>query len=281
MMESSSSQTNWTAILLAVGSGILTAMQIGKVPPALPVIAEDLELSRVTAGLVASLFFVVGAVFGVAVGAMADRFGERRLLYGGLLLLTLGSLIGGLIVETGILLTTRVIEGVGYIAIMVSAPKIISFVARPSDVPFAIAIWSTFMLLGMAIIMVLSPFMLGGIGWQGMWLVNAAILAAFIAVLPLGLPPEGRRGQGGVSPPQASGGAPNAAKKGAVAPYGFDWPGAKTLMARPGSWLFGLIFTLYSLQWFAVMTCTVENTRAIRGDRWSSSAEKAPEPASG
>ena len=244
MAEDSSSQSNWTVILLAVGAGVLTAMQIGKVPPALPVIAEELELSRVTAGLVASLFFVVGAVSGVAVGAMADRFGERRLLYGGLLLLTLGSLIGGLTVETGILLGTRVIEGVGYIAIMVSAPKIISDVARSSDVPFAIGIWSTFMPLGMAIIMVLSPFMLDGIGWQGMWLANAAILAAFIAVLPLGLCPEGRWGKESESPPKVS----------AAAPYGFDWSGAKTLMARPGPWLLGLIFTLYSLQWFAVMT---------------------------
>ena len=47
---------------------------------------------------------------------------------------------------------------------------------------------------------------------------------------------------------------PNAEKVSAAAPYGFDWSGAKTLMARPGPWLLGLIFTLYSLQWFAVMT---------------------------
>ena len=67
------SQSNWATILLAVGAGIVTAMQIGKVPPALQVIAEDLELSRVTAGLVASLFFVrfnaifTGITFPVAV----------------------------------------------------------------------------------------------------------------------------------------------------------------------------------------------------------------------
>jgi len=254
MVKGSSSQSNWTPILLAVGAGVLTAMQIGKVPPALPVIAEDLELSRVTAGLVASLFFVVGAVFGVVVGAMADRFGERRLLYGGLLLLTLGSLIGGLNAATGILLATRVIEGVGYIAIMVSAPKIITGVARPRDVPFAIGIWSTFMPLGMAIIMVLSPFMLAGIGWQGMWLANAATLTAFIAVLPLGLRPEGRRRSDAGSQSKVTGGVSNAEKVGTVVPDGFDWPGAKTLMAQPGPWLLGLIFTLYSLQWFAVMT---------------------------
>ena len=249
MMVASPSQSNWTAILLAVGAGIVTAMQIGKVPPALPVIAEDLELSRVTAGLVASLFFVVGALFGVAVGAMADRFGERRLLFGGLILLGLGSLIGGLAAETGILLATRVLEGVGFVAVTVSAPKIISGAARPSDVPFAIGIWSTFMPMGMAIIMVLSPFMLDGIGWQGMWLVNAAVVAAFIAVLPLGLRPESRRGQGARSLQQATHGAP-----GVEAPRAFDWPGTKALMSRPGPWLLGLIFTLYSLQWFAVMT---------------------------
>ena len=248
------SHSNWTTILLAVGAGIITAMQVGKVPPALPVIAEDLELSRVTAGLVASLFFVVGALFGVAVGAIADRFGERRLLFGGLILLALGSLIGGLAAETGILLATRVIEGVGYIAVAVSAPKIISGAARPGDVPLAIGIWSTFMPMGMAIIMVLSPFMLDGIGWQGLWLVNAAVLAAFIAVLPLGLRPKSRRGQEPRSLQQANDGAPRIEAPHAEAPRAFDWPGTKALMARPGPWLLGVIFTLYSLQWFAVMT---------------------------
>ncbi len=242
-------QSNWTTILLAVGAGVVTAMQVGKVPPALPVIAEDLELSRVTAGLVASLFFVIGALFGVAMGAMADRFGERRMLFGGLILLALGSLIGGLAGEAGILLATRVLEGAGYIAVTVSAPKTISGAARPGDVPLAIGIWSTFMPMGMAFIMVLSPFILDGIGWQGVWLVNAAVLAAFIAVLPLGLRPEGRRGQGTRSLQQANDGAPTT-----EAPRAFDWPGTKVLMARPGPWLLGLIFTLYSLQWFAVMT---------------------------
>ncbi|MBT3926760.1 MAG: MFS transporter [Rhodospirillaceae bacterium] len=157
--------SKWPTILIAVAAGVITAMQVGKVPPALPVIAEDLELSRVTAGLVASLFFVFGAIFGVAVGGLADRFGERRLLFVGLAFLLLGTLIGGLIVDSGVLLATRVLEGVGYIAVTVSAPKIIFGAAKPADVPVAIAIWSTFMPLGMAIIMVVSPWLLDGIGW--------------------------------------------------------------------------------------------------------------------
>ncbi len=257
MHRTTEGSSNWTVILLAVGAGIVTAMQIGKVPPALPVIAEELELSRVTAGLVASLFFVVGALGGVALGAVADRFGERRLLFVGLACLAFGSLIGGLVDEIGVLLATRVLEGVGYIAVTVSAPKIIAGAARPADVPFAIAVWSTFMPLGMAAIMVASPFLLDGIGWQGVWLVNAGVVAAFSAVLAFGWRPESRRGrvQGSLAPQQQEeesalrGEAPSA-----EAPPGFDWAGTKALMARPGPWLLGFIFTLYSLQWFAVMT---------------------------
>ena len=233
--------SHWPTILIAVAAGVITAMQVGKVPPALPVIAEDLELSRVTAGLVASMFFVFGAIFGVAVGGLADRFGERRLMFSGLAFLLLGTLIGGLIVDSGVLLATRVLEGVGYIAVTVSAPKIIVGASKPADFPVAIAIWSTFMPLGMATIMVFSPWLLDGIGWQGVWLVNAGVLAVFIAVAAVGL--RGKREQGA-----------EAARRKASPPPAFDWPGAKALMARPGPWLLGFIFTLYSLQWFAVMT---------------------------
>ncbi|MBT3926761.1 MAG: hypothetical protein HOF33_07220, partial [Rhodospirillaceae bacterium] len=71
-----------------------------------------------------------------------------------------------------------------------------------------------------------------------MWLVNAGVLAVFIAVAAVGLAERkhAKRGQGAKAPPA------------------FDWPGAKALMARPGPWLLGFIFTLYALQWFAVMT---------------------------
>ncbi len=224
---------------MAVGAGVVTAMQIGKVPPTLPAITEELELTRVSAGWVASLFFVVGALAGVGFGALADRFGERRLLFVGLACLAAGSLIGGLFADSSVLMATRVLEGVGYVAVTVAAPKITAASSRPVDVPLAISLWSTFMPLGMAAIMVVSPFLLDGIGWRGVWLVNAGVVIVFIAVAAAGLPPDSaRRG------PAETGGAQQ---------Y-FDWPGTKSLMRRPGPWLLGLIFTLYSLQWFAVMT---------------------------
>lgn len=239
--QSAAAASRWGVISLAVAAGVIAAMQVGKVPPTMPLIAEDLALSRVSSGLVASLFFVVGAIFGVAMGGVADRFGELRVMFAGLALLALGSLLGGLIADSGVLLATRVIEGLGFTAVAVAAPKIISVAARPADMLIAIGIWSTFMPLGMALIMVFSPFMLDGIGWQGVWLVNAAVIAVFAGVLAIGMRKErsNRAGEGH-------------AEKSASASV-FDWAGVRLLMARPGPWLLGLCFALYTIQWFAIM----------------------------
>ncbi|MBT5677777.1 MAG: MFS transporter [Rhodospirillaceae bacterium] len=237
--RNSDQSSNWPVIALAVAAGVIAAMQVGKVPPTLPLISEELGLSRVMAGLVASLFFAVPALSAIAMGTTADRFGERRLLFLGLALLALGSLIGGLVAGSGVLLATRAVEGLGYTFVVVTAPKIIAANARPNSIPLALGIWSCFMPTGMALAMVLSPFMMDAIGWQGVWLISAAVVIVFAGILALTLRKSRQRSK---QRPAA-----------AEAPALFDWSGARRMLARPGPWLFALCFTLYTIQWFAIM----------------------------
>ena len=82
---------------------------------------------------------------------------------------------------------------------------------------------------------VISPALIGEVGWQGVWLVSAAITVAFAVLLAIGLSRRELVLSG-------SGSAP-----------AFDWPGARQLLARPGPWLFAFSFTLYTIQWFAIM----------------------------
>jgi cyanate permease len=229
------SQSKWGLILLAVASGVIAAMQVGKVPPTLSTISSDLELTRTMAGFVASLFFLIGALFGIAIGTLGDRLGEYKLLLIGLIFIIIGSLIGGLIPESGVLLFSRSIEGLGFMAIVVSAPKIVLNAVSPNDRSLAIGIWTTFMPVGIALIMAISPFLLNTIGWQGIWLFNAALTAVYFFALIFCLNPK------------------DWILKNNTDRLEFDWPGAKILITRPGPWLFGICFTLYSLQWFAVM----------------------------
>jgi len=64
----------------------------------------------------------------------------------------------------------------------VAAPTLIVAVARPQDRSRAMAIWGTFMPVGMTLVMLGAP-MLSLLGWRGYWLVNAGLLLAYALLL--------------------------------------------------------------------------------------------------
>ncbi len=91
-------------------------------------------------------------------GMAGGRIGARNLLLTGLLILGLASLVGAGTVGGGMLLAMRVVEGVGFAAIVSAAPKLIFDAAAPKDRDLALGIWSTYISAGMAIAMVVTSF---------------------------------------------------------------------------------------------------------------------------
>ena len=114
--------TRWFVVGVMIASGVAAALHVGKVPPALPAVREELGLGLVPAGWVASIFNLIGAALGVASGLAADRLGARRVLAAGLVLLAGGSMWGSAVDTGTALLATRVLSGVGMLAVAVSAP---------------------------------------------------------------------------------------------------------------------------------------------------------------
>ena len=232
--EPAPAATRWDIVLMALGAGILAGFQVGKVPPALPVLREDLGLDFVTAGWLTSIYYASGAVAAVAVGLLSDRAGPRRLMLVGAAFLGVGSLMGGLVSGSAWLLVARFIEGFGFVGVTVTAPKLIAAAARPRDYGLAFGIWGAYMPIGMAIAMLVAPALLDAVGWRGFWLVSAALVALFVAALGWSLHP--RRWPA------------------AFDAQALDWSGVRATLARAALWLFGLSFAFYTLQWFAIMT---------------------------
>ena len=226
--------TRWDIVLMALGAGILAGFQVGKVPPALPVLRESLGLDFVTAGWLTSIYYAIGAVAAVAVGLLSDRAGPRRLMLVGAAFLGVGSLMGGLVSGSAWLLVARFVEGFGFVGVTVTAPKLIAAAARPRDYGLAFGIWGAYMPIGMAIAMLVAPALLDAVGWRGFWLVSAALVALFVAALGWSLHP--RRWPA------------------AFDSQALDWSGVRQTLARAALWLFGLSFAFYTLQWFAIMT---------------------------
>jgi MFS transporter, DHA1 family, inner membrane transport protein len=185
--------SRWPNILLIVGAGVVSAFQVGKAPAALAAVQADLGLGLATASWLLSAFALVGASAGVAVGVAVDHVGARRMVIGGLLLQGVSGAAGALAGGAPLLLATRAIEGIGFLTVTVAAPTLIVAMARPRDLGRAIAVWGTFMPVGITLVMLGAP-LLAATGWRGFWLVNAAILIGYAALLALGtrfVPPGG------------------------------------------------------------------------------------------
>lgn len=228
-----SAQTRGPEIAIAVGAGIVAAAHIGIVPTAIPSYRAELGLDLVTAGWVVSMFSATTVVSGVVVGVIADRIGYRRLLLGGLVALIVGALAGALARNGGELLLSRLVEGIGFITTLVSAPSIIAEAAVAGDRRFALGIWGAYMPTGLALGMVVAPVILSFWNWRALWVFAAVLSALWLAVVALGLRPRGH-----------------------AAPA--DNPGSWTedvwrTLAQPGIWLLSIFFMFYAAQWMALM----------------------------
>ena len=228
-------RTRWSVVAVAIMAGVVVGYAVGKVPPTIGLVSDEFGLDRVTAGWLASIFFAYGAAFGVLTGLAGGRFGARALLLTGALVLVLSGIAGAFATGAGMLLAVRVFEGISFAAITASAPKITLDATRPEDRNLALGIWSAYMPAGMALAMVVAPFLAEPLGWRSLWWLCAG--AALIAAVFAAVGTTRRRW-----PEQPS----------RDAHAGFDWAGARATLPVGALWLYGGAFLLFTIQWFAI-----------------------------
>lgn len=178
------SSTRWGVVFLILFAGSVGAAQLGKLPGALPEIRADLNIGLVTAGWIISTFVLIGAICSVAAGMTGDRFGHRRILLIGIALVAFGSLAGATATDSFTLIPSRIVEGLGYIAIISTGPALITRSVADRHRAMAFGVWSFYMPFGMASMVALSPVLISATGsWRGLWVINGGLAA--IALLGL------------------------------------------------------------------------------------------------
>ena len=152
--------TSWPAIGFAVAAGMIGACQVGKAAIALPALRTDLGMGLAAAGWVLSIFNLIGVAFGMALGVGIGRWGDRRTLLRGLALIAASSLAGAAANSVAILLATRLVEGIGFLMVIVGAPTMIARLSRPGDLRLAFGIWGAYMPAGQALMILAAPLVL-------------------------------------------------------------------------------------------------------------------------
>lgn len=223
-----SSGTRWSAVWAVFAGGLICGAYIGKVPPALPAQREELGLTLVESGFIATTFNVIGLLVGMFVGVLCDRFGHKRLGLAGLAVMCFAGLLGAAAWNFPSLLVSRFFEGVGFILFTVAGSALMAAAADPPDRPKVMGLWSAYMPSGGSVAILFAPFIIAAWGWRGLW-ATLSVVAAICFLL--------------------------VARHAPTPSYG----GVRSLrlalesLAQPASVALALLFAFYVAQWTSVM----------------------------
>jgi CP family cyanate transporter-like MFS transporter len=224
-----SDRTAWLVVL----AGVVAALQVGKLPPALPALQAELGLSLVQSGFLLSMVQLAGLSLAVFMGLWADSMGLKRSMVRGLCLLALASGLGGLATSVSALLALRAIEGLGFLLVALPAPALVRRWVRPAQLPAMLGVWGAYMATGTALALLWGPLFIPAWGWRAWWWLFAPVSLAMAVWIWRSAPAD---------PPVHA----------AMAGQGAMQRLRRTLSA-PGPWCVALSFGLYSGQWLAVV----------------------------
>lgn len=227
-------RTRWGAAAVAVFLGVVAALSIGKLPPALPALRAEFGLTLAETGTLVSVFNTLGMVASIFMGLVTPRIGAWRLCMLGLALLGGGGLLSAASNSLPQLLGGRFLEGVGFLAVVVAAPTLLNLATAPADRKRAFSLWGSYMPTGTALGMLLAPLVMAASGWRTLWLVVALCTLAAMALL--------RR--------QRAEYAGAAAAQPAV---GTTWRAVAGPLKAVGPWCIALCFACYVFNYYAIM----------------------------
>ncbi|ODU81231.1 MAG: hypothetical protein ABT00_11620 [Bordetella sp. SCN 68-11] len=225
--------TDWPGVALGVTCGILVALCVGKMPPALPLLQQDLGLNLREVGWVVSLFSTIATLCAAGMGLLSGRIGAWRFTLVGLCALVAGGLLGAVSDSYAVLLASRILEGTGQIAIVVSVPAMLTALSAPHQTRLVLALWSAYMPLGISLALLTAPLLLEDGRWRLLWMLIAGVTA--VCAVWMGL----WRSRYAHPRPAAR---------------SLDWRKLTGGLRQVVPWVLALSFTFYAIQFFTVMT---------------------------
>ena len=226
----------WVILIVVFLASVAAPLNQFKVSPVMPVLMEAFGLDLSSAGYLMSVFAITGFVLALPAGIIIQKLGLKvaGLIATGCLMV--GSVIGALSTTAGLMMVSRVIEGVGMGLIAVVAPAAIAIWFPPEKQGTPMGIWATWVPVGSVVMFLLAPALTEAINWQAVWWFGAAFaLLAMILFAALMRMPDvvgGPEGAGGPGEP------PNMGKA----------------LANRNIWLLGLAFACFNLATMCIAT---------------------------
>jgi EmrB/QacA subfamily drug resistance transporter len=169
-------KTKWWILLVTTSGTSLVFLDNTVMPVALPTIQKELHFSEVGLVWVVNAYLLSLTALLLIGGRLSDLFGRRFLFMWGLFLFGMGSLLGGLSLTNWLLLTSRILQGIGgALTIPATGALLISTFPegeRARAIGLNSGISSVFLILGPA----LGGFLTEYLSWRSIFFINLPIV---------------------------------------------------------------------------------------------------------
>lgn len=239
-----------TSLLLLWLSGNALRLTILAVPPVIPLIHDQLNMSATQIGILTGLPALLFAIAAVPGSLLIARLGVRTALVVGLSITALGGALRGLMPDVLWLYAMTIAMGAGVAIMQVTMPTAVR-TWLPNRIAFATAVYTNGLLVGeilpVALMLVLVLPLVGG-SWEWgfvFWSAPVAIIAIMVMIM-----------------------APRAVANGATAARRKWWPDWRNMLI----WKLGIVLGTVNATYFATNAFIPDYLRSLSQDEWISAA---------
>ena len=144
--------------------------------PAIPEIIQDFRISYGTAAWIFSAYLIVAAVMTPVAGRLSDLYGKKKVLLVLLSIYITGLIAGGFADNISILLTTRIVQGVGLAAVP-AAFSLLRDTFPPSKLAIAVGVFGSAYSAGSVVGLLVGASIIQSFGWH----------STFLAIIPFSI----------------------------------------------------------------------------------------------
>lgn len=187
-----SKRRRWGVLGVCAAAMFLVGLDTTIVNVALPEIGRGLGTDPRGLAWVVDAYTIAFAGLLITSGAIADRWGRRRVFQAGLVTFGVASLLCAVAPSLGFLLAARVLQGVGASMLSpVALGIVVNAMPDPKERAKAIGVWAAVFGLSMAAGPVTGGALLAALDWRAVFWINAPVIVLAL-VLVAALVPESR-----------------------------------------------------------------------------------------
>jgi EmrB/QacA subfamily drug resistance transporter len=178
----SSLLSQWPTLVVAALGSFLVIMDVTIVAIALPSIERELRASFAELQWIVNAYNIAYTSVLMAVGALADRVGRRRVFVIGLALFGVTSLVVGMAETPMALIVGRLAQGLSASAMLILGVALLSNAFQGPERAQAFAVWGVAIGVGAAFGPMVGGLLVDMLSWRWIFLLNVPVVAILIAV---------------------------------------------------------------------------------------------------